>query len=81
VRLGRRDERAVTRAFRELAGSNAIVAHVSDADESGAPSRTTVSHLGRLEVDFNNAAVDDGWHCCTQLEVEDCQAKGRCRQW
>jgi hypothetical protein len=57
--------RSVTRAFRELAGSNAIVADVSDADEVRAPSRTTVSQLGASRLSSTTPLWTDGWHCCT----------------
>ncbi|MBM0239415.1 SDR family oxidoreductase [Micromonospora sp. ATA32] len=71
VALVDRDGEAVARAAKELAGSIAIQADISDADQVKAAFETTVSQLGRLDVVFNNAAIDGRMARLHELEIED----------
>ena len=71
VALVDRNEEAVRQAAADLAGSVAVPADVSDAQQVTAAFDITVSELGGLDVVFNNAAVDGRMAPLHELELED----------
>lgn len=68
-----RDADAVSKAAEEITGALAITADVSDADQVEKAFTTTISELGRLDVVYNNAAIDGRMARLHELELSDWQ--------
>lgn len=71
VALVDRNGEAVTQAAQELTGALALPADISDPDQVKNAFEATLSQLGRLDVVFNNAAIDGRMARLHELDVED----------